>query len=175
MKCGRVLLGEQRHRASTYSGAHVHFRREDSPLHHRSSCSYQLVGGHGTKYHSPVEVSKFHSFFLHDPIDMGGFLATITSQDYDLCEECYLERLNSRRCPTGHVLVPLGTARDASTATNQRWHSHALCQHRTLQLRWMFELPSGRLAASINFSEQTKVADGIALLAAFAGVHNSQD
>lgn len=38
--------------------------------------------------------------------------------DYDLCEECYLERLNSRRCPKGHVLAPLGIQRQSRPG----WH-----------------------------------------------------
>jgi hypothetical protein len=32
--------------------------------------------------------------------------------DFDFCEECYLEQLNSRRCRNGHLLVSLGTSRD---------------------------------------------------------------
>ncbi|CAK9045407.1 unnamed protein product [Durusdinium trenchii] len=32
--------------------------------------------------------------------------------DFDFCEECYLEQLNSRRCTKGHVLVSLGTSLD---------------------------------------------------------------
>ena len=32
--------------------------------------------------------------------------------DFDFCEECYLEQLNSRRCTNGHVLVSLGTSKD---------------------------------------------------------------
>lgn len=32
--------------------------------------------------------------------------------DFDFCEECYLEQLNSRRCRNGHLLVSLGTSKD---------------------------------------------------------------
>ena len=32
--------------------------------------------------------------------------------DFDFCEECYLEQLNSRRCTKGHVLASLGTSKD---------------------------------------------------------------
>ncbi|CAJ1399876.1 unnamed protein product [Effrenium voratum] len=32
--------------------------------------------------------------------------------DFDFCEECYLEQLNSRRCAKGHPLLALGTSMD---------------------------------------------------------------